>query len=78
MEKIRTNGQTIQSDKMYRGDNVLKCIQTSYESGRLRGLKEAEKAISNAYREGFEAGQNSTEAGRKLNELKALLKEILN
>ena len=78
MEKIRMNGQTIQSDKMYRGDNVLKCIQASYESGRLRGLREAEKAINNAYREGFEAGQNSTEAGRKLNELKTLLKEILN
>lgn len=78
MEKIRTNGQTIQSDKMYRGDNVLKCIQASYENGRLRGLREAEKAISNAYRKGFEAGQNSTEAGRKLNELKTLLKEILN
>ena len=78
MEKIRTNGQTIQSDKMYRGDNVLKCIQASYENGRMRGLKEAEKFVRNAYREGFEAGQNSTEAGRKLNELKTLLKDILN
>lgn len=77
MEKMRVCDMTLQADKLYRGDTVLKCVQASYENGRRRGLKEAEQAIHNAYTEGFEAGQNSTAAGQKLKALKNLLKEIL-
>ena len=74
-EKIRVNGETIESSKMYNGNHVLELVRVSFNNGIYHAKRDIERDKQAAYDRGYQAGYN--EASNDFSELRALLRKIL-
>ena len=73
--KLRINGETIDSGKMYSGGHVLELLKVSFNNGitHANAVHSQERKV--IYEEGYRAGYDA--ASEDLNSLRSLLRKIL-
>ena len=75
-EKLRVDGMTIDSTKIYPENVVLRLLHTSFDNGCRHEIVRAEKEFQRGYKLGYSHGRES--ASKTLMKLQEALRDILN
>lgn len=75
MSKLRVDGETISSEKLYSGERVIKLLRVSFENGKAYGALQEQANIKAAYDTGYKEGYCA--ASEDLKALSTILKRIM-